>query len=1197
MKHLFNTPRGRRAFVLRRTRPLCLEPLEERTLLSTFFVVNAGDTGAGHANYGDLRYCITQANCTLGANVIQFALSTTPPGTNAANSALFGAAVQTIHLHSALPALTNSVTLDGWSQGGAGYTGAPLIELDGREVAHGSGLVIEASNCVVRGLAVNNFGAYGLVVAAGSANDWVYGCSFGVALDGLHAANSAGGVYLGGINTLLGTNADGVHDAAERNLISGNNGYGVIVAGAGNTIAGNFIGLGADGSTALGNTGAGVLVLGACNTIGGATDGAGNVISANIGSGILIAGASAMGNVVRGNLIGTDASGMSARGNLGDGVVVTDEASGNVIGGSAAGERNVISGNHAAGVALGRFTDAGAGNRVLGNYIGVNADGTAALGNRFEGVLINDRSDSEVIGGSDPGEGNVISGNGLFGLNIINATNNTVQGNLIGVLPDGVTAAPNALGGVVLQFTFLTTTGNLIGGTTAGAGNVIAGNTGPGVLLAGADVIGNVIAGNLIGTTAAGAPLGNTGDGVRLESGASKNTIGGEAPGAGNVIAFNAKGVVVAGDDSTGDTILGNSIFGNAGLGIDLGDDGVTPNGTPPPGPDNFQPHPILLSAANGQVAGFFNAAADATYRIELFAGPASGPAGQGQTFLGSILVTAGANGFASFSTVLAIPAGDVVTATATNIATGDTSEFSDPPPADLPPTVALANLGGLMVMDTGQSASFSGFFADPDSTHWTATINYGDGSGAQPLVLTPDHTFAFNHVYQQEGNYLVTVAITDDGGASGFASVPIIVFDSSIPLGQVGEATAPPGGSATITGRGITATLDRDASDDPTQPAFLLTGPVPESKIAQLGGSSVVAPGMHASAFDIRSVNLTAQDKAVVTFQYPPGMGTPALQYFDAASHSFKPVQADSIVIDSVHGTITLTFDAGSTPRLGDLTGTVFLVSIPQGGVSSPAPAPPPAPVPPPLSPPAGAPSATATSETTTTSTPFLATSLPSSSSNSSALSGNAQTTSNNSSANGISAFSPFFVLIITAARPGMSGGEAEAGAGAEASASTAPAPNVPSLLDRLPRAPVSEDNFTPLDSEPNAVLSPSRAGLPEGVDKPNPPPAPIPPPAANHLPPLGFHFRPAGLEAVNEREMPAAFESDTEEGMAWFDGVLTEILGRVARRDSGRAEQESAVHPAIAVLALGTGLAFPTVRRTSATRMGKRLFEEIAE
>lgn len=77
----------------------------------------------------------------------------------------------------------------------------------------------------------------------------------------------------------------------------------------------------------------------------------------------------------------------------------------------------------------------------------------------------------------------------------------------------------------------------------------------------------------------------------------------------------------------------------------------------------------------------------------------------------------------------------------------------------------------------------------------------------------------------------------------------------------------------------------------------------------------------------------------------------------------------------------------------------------------------------------------------------------------------------------------------------------------------------------------------------------------------------------------------------------MPVRFESDIEEGATWFDDVLTEILGRLARHDSGREEQESAVHPALAVLALGAGLASRMARRTPATRMGKRLFEEIAE
>src|SRR5262245_48597563 len=100
--------------------------------------------------------------------------------------------------------------------------------------------------------------------------------------------------------------------------------------------------------------------------------------------------------------------------------------------------------------------------------------------------------------------------------------------------------------------------------------------------------------------------------------------------------------------------------------------------------------------------------------------------------------------------------------------------------------------------------------------------------------------------------------------------------------------------------------------------------------------GSFLAGSGMLTNAYDIRSVDLTAQDRVTVTFQYPPGADTATLLYFDSASQSFKSVlgstlQANSVVIDSVHHTITLTLDASSTPRLGDLTGTVFVVEVPQ--------------------------------------------------------------------------------------------------------------------------------------------------------------------------------------------------------------------------------------------------------------------------
>src|SRR5207244_1754900 len=136
---------------------------------------------------------------------------------------------------------------------------------------------------------------------------------------------------------------------------------------------------------------------------------------------------------------------------------------------------------------------------------------------------------------------------------------------------------------------------NTIGGTTAAASNIISGNMGHGVAILSTSN-GNVVEGNYIGTNASGTgAIGNSGNGVMVDSGAVNNTIGVLA---GNIIAFNAKGVVVTGNTSTGNAIEGNAIFSNTGLGIDLGDDGVTANDSSGhAGPNNFQNFPVLTSA------------------------------------------------------------------------------------------------------------------------------------------------------------------------------------------------------------------------------------------------------------------------------------------------------------------------------------------------------------------------------------------------------------------------------------------------------------------------------------------------------------------------------------------------------------------------------------------------------------------------
>src|SRR6185369_10745240 len=209
-----------------------------------------------------------------------------------------------------------------------------------------------------------------------------------------------------------------------------------------------------------------------------------------------------------------------------------------------------------------------------------------------------------------------------------------------------------------------------------------------------------------------GAPLGPA---QANEPGMSFNSIGGTAAGAGNLVEFNGTaGIAVFGNPvsasvqaNIGNAILGNSIFENGRnyltassaptplLGIDLTnqfvfprEDGVTPNDSQGHGgandPNNFQNFPVLTSATsvNGQtnVNGTLHSTANTTFRIEFFANdvdPLGLPA-EGQEFLGFVNATTDVNGDASFGVVLniAVDIARVITATATD-PVDNTSEFS----------------------------------------------------------------------------------------------------------------------------------------------------------------------------------------------------------------------------------------------------------------------------------------------------------------------------------------------------------------------------------------------------------------------------------------------------------------------------------------------------------------------------------------
>ncbi len=355
-------------------------------------------------------------------------------------------------------------------------------------------------------------------------------------------------------------NVIGGTDVAARNLISGNREGGIWIQDintTGNLIRGNFIGVDTNGTGALPNRD-GIFVLGSAqnNIIGGLTAAQRNLISGNLNAGIHIQNAGTTNNQVLGNYIGANIAGTAAIPNT-IGVVLLADATNNSIGGAAAGSRNLISGNRDVGVLL---QDRATNNRILGNYVGTNASGSGPLGNDW-GVVIARQASNNAVGGANAGERNLISGNDR-GIQIQEAgtTGNSVLGNYIG--PDATGSLPlgNDLGVIISHGA----SNNVIGGTDAGDGNVISDNTSVGVQIQNPTTTNNRVEGNYIGTTQAGtAPLGN-GIGVVLEDGTRDNTIG-----PANVIAYNTgPGVVVAGTNTLGNTITQNSIHLNDGPAI-----------------------------------------------------------------------------------------------------------------------------------------------------------------------------------------------------------------------------------------------------------------------------------------------------------------------------------------------------------------------------------------------------------------------------------------------------------------------------------------------------------------------------------------------------------------------------------------------------------------------------------------------------
>lgn len=762
-------------------------------------------------------------------------------------------------------------------------TGGNIIGTDGSNDAFNANERNYISGNLDRGVVLD-----GANVVAGN---WI-----GLDITGVSAGTQQFGIQAqNGVR--IGTDGNGTADVEERNVISGNTNTGVLVSGTvAVTVAGNYIGTDATGTSARANGGSGVSIQGTNHVIGGTTAAARNIISGNSSSGVSITGVGTSGNLIRGNYIGTNAAGSGVVGN-GVGVSINGPVTNNEIGSSTAtpgtGAGNVISGNQAQGVLFSSST--GTGNKVQGNIIGLGADGDTVIGNGLGGaangpglqvvnstglvliggvsnltavaggvrnviagnpngdiaigngtatnpaiiqgnylgtditgtslrttstaILVGSATDL-LIGGSGANEGNLIAG-GFRGIQIsfVSSDGTVIQGNRIGTDKTGTQDIGATTFGIRVSSSSKNT---LIGGTTAGAMNLISGNT-TGIRID-SNGVGSptnvLIQGNRIGTKLDGLSALANGTGIEITDSASGVTVGGTVAGASNLISGNTGvGVQITGVGTTGNTIRGNSIFNNTGLGIDLGGDGVTANDkSGHAGPNNYQNFPVLTFIGGGASTnprGIVNAAANSTYILDFFANTVVDIRGygQGQRFLGSTTVTTNAVGRANYSVTLASPTtiNEFVSVTATDAA-GNTSEFAQSLLADVPPTITLNTPSTALI---GITLPFTPILSDgilgkTYQSAWSVTFN-----GSQiPLPnaafvstgATDQETYFFTP--QQVGTYVVSVTVTDSrGGVTTAVSAPITVNATTLGVTITGNPLGTPVPFAIVTGQPVTLT------------------------------------------------------------------------------------------------------------------------------------------------------------------------------------------------------------------------------------------------------------------------------------------------------------------------------------------------------------------------------------------------------
>jgi len=538
------------------------------------------------------------------------------------------------------------------------------------------------------------------------------------------------------------------------------------------------------------------------------------------------------------------------------------------------------------------------GDVVQGCFIGTDPTGTKASGNQVGiNVADTDPGINPLIGGTTAAARNVISGNQTG----IVLAGGTVEGNDIGTDPTGTVAIPNATGITAIGGFFVSrpppgTAQGTIGGSVAGSGNLISGNSASGIVFQGG--FNFLTQGNTIGLGADGRVLGNGADGISFypvpdaigfSAPVSYNDpIGGPEAGLGNTIADNkgaGVGIMASVDRSTltpiSVAVRGNSIHDNGGLGIDLGDDGVTanpPQGPSGVGPNFFQAYPVITSVTDSggstTVDGTFDGSPVSSYTVDLYGNAAADPSGfgQGQQYLTSVTVITDGNGHGQFSTTFPTPSGlPFITATTTDPVYNDTSEFSEATSTTSTPLASDVSV-------TGSASTNQARIGDSVVFNYLVTNNGPNPAVGTTLFEKFDQTLGsgFDASKYLVGSTDVTTSVLALGRISlgtiapGKSVTVQITYSSGNGSHQFNGST----GTDTDTVTAVTATSDPNSSNNQVSLSFTqLADPYARLSLATTPLSGTFRQGVPVT-ITIRATNVGDADASgVFVGETPPGV------------------------------------------------------------------------------------------------------------------------------------------------------------------------------------------------------------------------------------------------------------------------------------------------------------------------------------